>query len=53
MLSGSWTRFFKIAFEDPQKILWKSTKNMKLSGLFSNFRGLNYPSYQIFEATFQ
>ena len=26
MLSGSGTRAFKIAFEDPQKILWKSTK---------------------------
>ena len=44
---------FKMALEDPQKILLKSTKNMKLSGFFNDLRGLNYPSYQLFEATFQ
>ena len=38
--------------EDPQKILLTSTKNMKLSDFFSDLRGLNYPSYQLFEATF-
>ena len=36
-----------------KKILLKSTKNMKLSGFFSDLRGLNYQSYQLFEATFQ
>ena len=31
----------------------KSTKNIKLSSFFSELQGLNYPSYQLFEATFQ
>ena len=53
MLSDSWKGAFEMASEDPQTILLKSTKNMKFSGFFSNFRGLNYPSYQLFEATFQ
>ena len=53
MLSDSWKSAFKVASENPQKFLLKGTKNMKLSGFFSNFRGLNYPSYQLFEATFQ
>ena len=53
MFSDSWKSAFKMALEDPQKILLKITKNMKFSGFFSNFRGLNYPSYQLFEATFQ
>ena len=42
-----------MASEDPQKILLKSTKNMKLSAFFSGFQGLNNPSYKFFEATFQ
>ena len=42
-----------MASEDPQKILLKSTKNMKLSGFFSNLRGPNYQSYQLSEATCQ
>ena len=53
MLSDSWKSAFKMTSEDAKKILQKSTKNMKLSGFFSNLRGLNYPSYQLFEATFQ
>ena len=53
MLSDSSKSSFKMAFEDPQKILLKSTKNMKLSGFFSDLLGLNYLSYQLFEATFQ
>ena len=48
MLSDSWESAFKIASEDPQKILLKNTKHMKLSGFRGNFRGLNYPSYQLF-----
>jgi hypothetical protein len=45
---------FKMASEDPQKILLNSKKNnMKLSGFFSDLWGLNYQSYQLFEATFQ
>ena len=34
---------FKMALKDPQtNIAKKVQKNMKLSGLFSNLRGLNY-----------
>ena len=36
-----------------KKIFLKSTKNMKLSTIFGNFRGLNDASYHIFEDTFQ
>ena len=39
--------------EDPQKYCKKIQKNMKLSGFFSNIQGLNYLSYQLFEAIFQ
>ena len=53
MLSDSWKSAFKRASEDPQKILLKITKNMKLSGFFRDLRGLNYLCYQLFEATFQ
>ena len=53
MLSDLSKSAFKMASEDPQKILLKSTKNMKLSGFCSDLRGLNYKSYQLFEATFQ
>ena len=53
MLSDLSKIVFKMALEDPQKILLKSRKNMKLSGFFSDLRGLNYQSYQLFEATFQ
>ena len=48
MLSYLWKSAFQMALEDPQKILLQSTKNMKLSDFFSDFRSLNYPSYQIF-----
>ena len=34
MLSDSRKSAFEIASEDPQKILLKSTKNMKLSGFY-------------------
>ena len=38
-----------IALEDSQKnIAKKYKKNMKLSGFFSDLRGLNYESYQLF-----
>ena len=47
MLSDSLKSAFKMASEDREKILLKSTKNMELSGFFRNFQGLNYPSYQI------
>ena len=53
MLSDSAKSAFKMASEDAQKILLKSTKNMKLSSFFINFWGLNYPSYQLFKATFR
>ena len=53
MLSDWWKSALKMALEDPQNILLKSTKNMKLSDFYSDLRGLNYPSYQLFEATFQ
>ena len=53
MLSDSWKSAFKMALEDPQKNIAKKYENMKLSDFFSNFWGLNYPSYQLFEATFQ
>ena len=36
MLSDSSQSAFKMASEDPKKILLKSTKNMKLSGFFSD-----------------
>ena len=42
MLSDSSKSAFKMASEDPQKNIAKSTKNMKLSGFFSDLRGLNY-----------
>ena len=51
MLSDSSKSALKMASEDPQKIWLKSTKNMKLSAFFSDLRGLNYQSYQLFEAT--
>ena len=53
MLSDWWKSAFKMALEDPKKILLKSTKTMKLSGFFSDVWGLNHPSYQLFEAIFQ
>ena len=39
--------------EDPQKNIAKKYENMNLSEFFSNLWGLNYHSYQLFEATFQ
>ena len=53
MLSNSSKSAFNMASEDAQKILLKIMKNIKLSGFFSNYRGLNYSSYQLFEATFR
>jgi hypothetical protein len=53
MLSDSLKSALKMASEDPQKILLKSTKNMKLSGFFSDLWSLLYQSNQLFEATFQ
>ena len=53
MLSDSSKSVFKMASEDPKKILLKSTKNMKFSRFFSDLRCLNYPSYQLLEVTFQ
>ena len=53
MLSDSWKSAFKMASEDPQKNIAQKYKNMKLSGFFSDLQSLNYPSYQLFEATFQ
>ena len=53
MLLDSSKRAFKMASEDPQKILLKSTKNMKLSVFFSDLWGLNYQTYQLSETTFQ
>ena len=51
MLSYSSISAFKMASEDLQKNIAK--KYMKLSGFFSDLWGLNYQSYQLFEATFQ
>ena len=53
MLSDSSKSAFKIALEDPQNNISKKYQNMKLSGFFNDLRGLNYQSYQLFEATFQ
>ena len=53
MLSDSSKSAFKMASEDPQKNIAKQYKNMKLFGFFSDLWGLNYQSYQLFEATFQ
>ena len=53
MLSYSSKSAFKIDSEEPKKILQKSMKNMKLSGFLSDLQVINYPSYQLFEATFQ
>ena len=53
MPSDSWKSVFKWPWKTLKKILLKSTKNMKLSGLLSDLTDLNYPSYQLFEATFQ
>jgi hypothetical protein len=38
--------------EDPLNNIAKKYKNIKLSGFLSDLWGLNYPSYQLFEATF-
>ena len=54
MLSDCSKNAFKIASEDPQKNIAKNyKKNIKLSGFFSDLQGLNYPPYQLFEATFR
>ena len=52
MLSDSSKSAFKMTLEDPQKNRAKKYEKHKLSGFFSNLLGLNYPSYQLFEATF-
>ena len=50
----TWKTAFKMALENPQNYIAKKyQKNMKLSSIFSDFRGLNYLSYNLFEATFQ
>ena len=41
-----------MASEDPQKNIAEKYKNMKLYGFFRDIPGLNYQSYQLFEATF-
>ena len=41
MLSDWWKSAFKMALEDPQKNMAKKNENLKLSGFFSDFRGLN------------
>ena len=53
MLSDSSKNALKMASEDPQKNIAEKYKNIKLSGFFSNLRGLKYQSYQFFEASFQ
>ena len=53
MVSDSSKSAIKMASEDAEKNIAKKYKNMKLSGFFSNLWGLNYQSYQLFEATFQ
>ena len=53
MLSESSKSGFKMTSEDPQKNIAKWSENMKLSGFFSDLRGLNYQSYQLVEATFR
>ena len=54
MVSDSLKSDFKMALEYPKKKLLKSTKNnIKSSGFFRNLWGLNYQSYQLFDATFQ
>ena len=44
MLSDWWKSTLKMASEDPQKNIAKNYKKMKLSGFFSDLRGLYYPS---------
>ena len=51
MLSDSSKSPSKMASEEPQKNIAKSTKNIKLSGFFSDLWGLNYQSYLLFETT--
>ena len=54
MLSDSSKNVFKMASEEPQKKIAKRyKKTWKMSGFFSDLQGLNYQSYQLFEATFQ
>ena len=53
MLSDSSKNSFKIASEELIKNIAKKYKNMKLSGFFNDLQGLNYQSYQLFEATLQ
>ena len=43
----------KLPRKNLKKIMVKSTKNIKLSAFFTRFRGLNNPSYYVFEANFQ
>ena len=38
--------------DPPKNIAKKYKKNMKLSGFFSNLRGLNYQSYQFLRPPF-
>ena len=46
----------KQAVNVPQKTFFlnrKKTQNIKLSAIFGGFQGLNYPPYQMNEATIQ
>ena len=46
---------FKLALEDPKKNIAKKYEKHEIVRFFffSNFRGLSYPFYKLFEATFQ
>ena len=52
MPSDSSKSAFKMASEDLQKYK-KKYKKHEITGFFSDLLGLNYPSYQLFDATFQ
>ena len=52
MLSDWWKNSVKIASEEPQKNGKKYQKH-KIDAIFTSFRGLNKPSYYVFEANFQ
>ena len=50
--SDSWKNGCKMVSEDNQKYILKSTKNMQLSTIAGEFRGLNDSSYHIYEDIF-
>ena len=53
MLSDSSKSAFKMASADPQKNIDEKYTKHEISGFFSDLQSLNYPPYQLFEATFQ